>query len=329
MKFEEFVGTMSSLVQEQLSTCHVETTTVTKLNGIVRTGLVIREESDQPSPTIYLEEMYEQFKRKESSAEELATKILEIYRKGRLSKKFDLQMLMDYSKVREHLQMKLVNAEKNQELLEKSVHMELLNLAILFYLPTDAFGVPDGTITITNHQMEAWKVTKEELFYDAISFAETKNPTVLYPIEELVLSMMQGKSAMDGPESEPASIKVQLTKILEKYPQKEGEENPLVVVATNQLRRYGASCIINPQFMRDCAEKFGKNIYILPSSVHEVLLIPEYREMEAKVLLDMVLQVNSTEVEAGDFLADSVYYYDREKDRISIVANQVNMSCAG
>lgn len=72
--------------------------------------------------------------------------------------------------------------------------------------------------------------------------------------------------------------------------------------------------------MKDFANKKGADMYILPSSIHEVIMVPADRINDPTKLLSIVHDANTTVVSIGDVLSDSVYYYDRKKDQILVKA---------
>ena len=90
-----------------------------------------------------------------------------------------------------------------------------------------------------------------------------------------------------------------------------------IYVETTQSKIFGAAVLLYPRFLEHEAEALGRNFYIIPSSVHEVLIIPaEKIEQDADELLEMVKEVNTTQVSDEEVLSDNVYYYDREKNEV-------------
>jgi gamma-glutamylcysteine synthetase len=83
-------------------------------------------------------------------------------------------------------------------------------------------------------------------------------------------------------------------------------------VATVPDKIHGAGVIAYPNFMEDAAQKMGGDFFVLPSSIHEVLLVKDNGQMTAKELENMVKEVNATQVEPADQLTDHVYHYDSQ-----------------
>lgn len=89
-------------------------------------------------------------------------------------------------------------------------------------------------------------------------------------------------------------------------------EDEQMFVATVPDKIHGAGVIAYPNFMEDAAERMGGDFFVLPSSIHEVLLVKDNGQMTAKELENMVKEVNATQVEPADQLTDHVYHYDSQ-----------------
>ncbi len=326
MQFQEFTEEIRKEVQGRLHDCQVKVTSVRKVNDVTRQGVMIQKESGIPAPTIYLEELFELYAEGTLTLQDAADRIVQMYHKSLLPGPVCLDEIMEYANVKEHLRIKLLNKDRNRSMLTNLPHVDYLNLSAVFYFETSAFGVKDGCITVTDSMTEKWGVRADTLWEDAMKYGLCADPIVLYHMEEM-LDRMQGLASKYAPDTtDVPSVRRQLQQIVE---QKDAESGyPLIVVATNLSGRFGAWCMTSERFLEDCASVLGQNYYILPSSLHELLLIPEQNAMEAKNLLEMVVNVNATEVEPGDFLANSVYYYHAKEHRIEIVANQIDMPAA-
>ena len=91
-------------------------------------------------------------------------------------------------------------------------------------------------------------------------------------------------------------------------------------ILTNEQELNGASALLYGDILKDFANKKGADMYILPSSIHEVIMVPADRINDPTKLLSIVHDANTTVVSTGDVLSDSVYYYDRKKDQILVKA---------
>ena len=91
-------------------------------------------------------------------------------------------------------------------------------------------------------------------------------------------------------------------------------------VLTNSTGSLGAAALFYPDVKEKAAELMGSDYYILPSSVHEVILVPDNPSIDAKDLCKMVKEANRTVVEEKDILSDNVYHYSREDRRLDKVS---------
>ena len=89
-------------------------------------------------------------------------------------------------------------------------------------------------------------------------------------------------------------------------------------VLTNESKLNGAACILYENVLYDFAQKLGADLYILPSSVHEVILLPKLSMFEKDELVNMVKEVNTEGVAADEVLSDHVYEYNRTERLITM-----------
>lgn len=87
-------------------------------------------------------------------------------------------------------------------------------------------------------------------------------------------------------------------------------------LVTNQTRSFGAAVMLYDGFWKQMENVIGENFYVLPSSVHELILVPESSGMDKTYLQEMVKEVNRTEVEKEEILSDNVYYYSRQEGKL-------------
>ena len=97
------------------------------------------------------------------------------------------------------------------------------------------------------------------------------------------------------------------------------EQVPMYVL-TNDVKYYGAACILYDGVLKEFAESAGRDLYILPSSVHEVILLPDMGYEDVDMLKKMVCEVNDTQLSPDEVLSDTIYHYDRDTEDISMVS---------
>ena len=94
------------------------------------------------------------------------------------------------------------------------------------------------------------------------------------------------------------------------------EDRIPMYVLSNKQKLQGAACMFYPDILKNFAEEKNSDLYILPSSIHEVILLPAVGDLEKEGLLEMVTEINKTQVQECDVLADSVYYYNRKLQQL-------------
>ena len=133
MDKKTFNEKIKEIIEQNLtSEAKVHLQQVRKNNSVLLDGIIIQMPDSNVSPTIYLETFYEMYQRG-MELESIAAKILAVYYKGRPGKKLNLEFFKEFEKVKERIVYRLINAEKNKELLKEIPHVLLEDLAICFY----------------------------------------------------------------------------------------------------------------------------------------------------------------------------------------------------
>ena len=303
LSYEEFQDVLKEKVQNKLDErIAVGITDVMKNNGVVLKGMTFSKEGEGISPTIYLEQYYVAYKKGADWAE-LVRKIVDIFHLGAKNEFFDLQAFLDFERAKEHIVYKLVNYEKNKELLEKIPHRQFLDMAVVYYYLVETEELSNATILIYNNHLENWNVTAEEL--DAI--AKENTPKLL---KEDLRSMTEVIRELLRKKGIPAE------EIFTEEPEEE-----VMYVLSNNTQVFGAAAILYSGVLKAFAKKVKKDLLILPSSVHEVIILPKSDDMNVETLRQMVMEVNSTQVEEVEVLSDNVYCYERKTDALTFAKN--------
>lgn len=308
MNFKNFSTQVEEAMKERYKDATVDLCDVAKNNGVKYTCLKVCNKGSKLSEVIYLEPLYDAFLNGASFLE-----IMERIDAARLNSKethFDLDYFMDFDKVRNRLYIKLVNYKKNKEFLLQCPHRKFADLAVLYYCKVKD-KPSEGIVVIKTEHVNAWNVTEEELYNAAMNNAIRENDYTINPLLDVIKGRMGLEFMPDENTAELESICKNL-KIL-----------------TNKDKTYGASVIMNPGLLQKIAREFNKNMYILPSSIHESILVLDDNDMFnpriASELFDMVEVVNATELEGEDVLSNNVYYYDKNKDEIYDYNNDTSL----
>lgn len=300
-----FAVVIKSVMEEYFDNqANVSIQQVTKNNGLELTGITILEGASNIAPTIYLEGYFNDFCNGESMFN-ICERILRVYYENKVSDDFDISMVTDFSRAKNRICYKLVNAERNAELLKSVPHVFVADLAVIFFITVNADETGSATITVKNQFMDVWQnVTVDDLYKLALDNTQ-------HLFRGRVTSMMSVLTEL---------MEVELDKeYANKFFDMVAEGDFPMYIATNTTKTNGASVILYKDLLKTFADKIGNDFYILPSSVHEVLFIPADASMDADYLRGMVREVNATEVSPEEYLSDSVYYYNSLLDRMEIV----------
>lgn len=316
MNYSQFIIKMKENLQEKLGVqAKVEAINVPKNNGIMLQGITIRRPGERVVPTIYLERFYEDYL-EGRDLEDILEDFIEIYEEQETTEFPDFDFYQDYEKVKKCLALKLVNREKNAEMLRDMPHKYYLDMAVVFYCLVERHAPGAAAIAVKNAHMEKWGVSPEKMYEDALENAENMLPGRIRTMEDLLgaLVLEESRPGWEWTGQDPEDFPG-----LEGVPEKDVEfkENPLLVL-TNERRYLGASCILYRGLLKRFAGELGNNFYILPSSIHEVILLPENRVKNAENLIRVVMEVNRTQLAPEEVLSGAVYYYNRETGKISI-----------
>lgn len=298
MNFSEFSLALTTLVNAKLGDNYeVSNTKITKNNGNRLHGINVKCSGKNVSPTFYVDDLYDQYENGEISFEECFEKIVREVRKT-----FDnlpdlhLEQFNDFSKVKDKILYKLINTAANEELLKDVPYETVNDLSKIFFVNVSE-KIGEMAFTIRNEHMSAWGVTKE----DISSAADANMP------------QMGGETFMSL-----AHMINQLNEI-QIVDEREDTESTTFVLS-NRDKVFGAAAALYTGEIQRLAERREADIYIIPSSIHEVLLLVDSEETDAEDIKKTILDVNEAQVAPEERLSNNLYKYCRETDKIEVVA---------
>ncbi len=298
MTYETFSEELQKVLSSKLPRgTQLKVSPILKNNSLHLDGLLICQKNSPLSPNFYLQDLYQKYLHG-NSIHALVSEVYEGWQ-NTLKQKWGRNLDMSYENCRKHIVYRLVSAERNKELLETIPHIPFLDLAVVFYYLVNQDEEGIGSIRISNELMERWNVSTEELMEEA-----TRNTPALFPakcnpmssILEKMIFHMEEKERMEYVCSEP-------------------------YVLTNSNGINGASVWLYPDQLKNIANFFGKSFYILPSSIHEVLVLAESNNSSEEELISMVREVNQSCVECDEILSDNIYYYDDKKEAVRVITS--------
>jgi hypothetical protein len=281
MTFNEFADEIRNAVQETLGDdFDVKIMETEKNNGIKLTGVQIKSEDTNVAPVIYLEEFYQEFCEGKPTGE-IVNDILRVHSEHRMPG-IDVTQYTNFEWVKDKLTYKLVNTEKNAELLKQIPNDPVLDMSMVYIVDLGTSEHGKMTILVRNEHVERWGISHEELKKIAMDNAPKKEKYEFRSMSEVLAAMTGNEIPDDG----------------------------FMYVLTNETKTNGAAVILYEGVLDEIEKKIG-SFYIIPSSIHETIVIP-CKGTEADRIRPMIGEVNDSEVSDQEVLSYSLYQYDHE-----------------
>lgn len=315
MNYEMFKGIVQSEFKNYLTgefkDMEIRFSVTNKVNRDLDTISLISKAKDEVaekvmSPAIYINDMYETYKESENIQlvlQETAKKMMESYGKG----DHYLPLVEDVEAVKEKIVFQLINAAQNEELLKNVPHKNFEDLAIIYrVMVTNNPGEGIATSIVTNEFAKCIGLSEEEIFRLAADNTKRLLPIKISTMEEVMRELF----AKDGMPDEVIDMMVP------EMP----EENKMYII-TNEYGINGAGSMLFSTEIGELSDKIGMDLYILPSSIHEVIAVPAAPGRDPMELADMVQTINMGQVGLEDRLSNQVYKYDREQRSLALATD--------
>lgn len=295
MNYETFlyhaVNDIRTRLAEMDRECEICVSEVEKLQNQSYLGVQIRLGKDRTAVSLNLFPYWGQME-KGSSYQTVMDKIIkEILDLQEEIRDLEMHFPDTYEEMRKHLFFQIVSTEENEEVLRGYPHFEIEDMSAVFRV--DLGTGMDGTTTVlvTDELMEYYGVTEAQLLEDAVKSAPQIHPAVVKRLDAVLNEMSGGLFPVDE------------------------SEDSILYFAGTENHYYGASVILYPGFLEETAEKLETDYYLLPSSLHEMILVKDDGSLDPEALAQMVKEINATEVRPEERLRDSVYHYNRKKQQ--------------
>ncbi|MBA4688608.1 MAG: hypothetical protein H2184_15765 [Candidatus Galacturonibacter soehngenii] len=294
LKKEEFFEKVRSEVELNLKGHTVKLNRVTKQGDLVLNGLVIFDEFKETnvSPTIYLDDYYNKLTKGSMTTSSIVTDVVSIWKMNK-NVKVDMNDLKDTSK----MYLKVLNKDLSSEYLQDKLVKEIknTNLVLVPYIEIPKFIKKNGTstVTLTKKFIYSLGINEEEIFDIAMNNCKCNIKCVANSVIDTLTSF-----------SKPSSINI--------------PKEPGMVLITNDRILYGAAIIFFSDILKQIAELWENDLIIIPSSVHEVIVLPLTKDVEREELKNIIEEAISECVTVDEILDNVPYRYLREKDCIEI-----------
>lgn len=303
MDLNEFAEYVRDNIEDYLIARDVERIDINhmeKTNGVMRTGLVVLCTGESVSPNVYLEGFHEQYE-KGADMEDILQQISDAYTEAR-----ERMLREGYADVAAGINasglfLKAVNYEKNRGRLSDIVHERYMDLAleVRYLFNADENGIASAPLSYG--MLEKLGMSRAEAFERA-----KENTPELFPVQfDTLFNILKSKGMIDADMGDMEEVM------------------PPVYVLTNSNSMNGAAYIAYEDVIAGFLQKHDiwENVYILPSSIHELLLIPAREGMDVRLLQMIVQEVNRDEVGPEEYLSDNVYRYDTREKKISQITD--------
>lgn len=261
------------------------------------------------SPTIYINDIYDKYLQTEDLQEtfqEAAEAMDRAFREAPTP-------ALDMRTAKDNIIFQLVNTAQNEDMLKDKPHREFQDLSIIYrwVAGVDERGI--ASTVISNSLAKELGMGEEQLFRAAAENTRRILPPVVKSMNEVIRDMMLA----DGMPPEMADIMM-------------GQMPPeqTMWVITNERGIDGAASMLYEDKLHKLAESVESDLYILPSSVHEVIAV-SVDMGEPETLAQMVAEINMDQVELGERLSNQVYHYDKDLRRITLATDTPNKRLDG
>ena len=281
-----------------------------KNNGVEDIGLAIQEEGNEIGLRFSVKAYYQNYINGscKGGTDRLADEIIQEYQQKIKAADKDISGksldLLSFDAVKDKIYMKLINTDWNRKLLETTPHIPFLDLSVVFYLLLEKTEEGNRIVHIQEEHICQWEVSPQRLYKEALKNMQEQQPAQLIPLEDM----------LPGGESSPHRRTA------------DG-----LYVLTNPLSWCSAAVILYPGVLDSYAEQHSCDWFVIPSSIHEFLLLPKRKktdsqaslaneQQEAEKLSSIIQSVNKEELDVVDRLSDHLYIYSRAEKALKILS---------
>lgn len=307
MEMKEFLQEVAKQIEERLDGVKAIPTESMKYNGVIQNGVAIRMNDQRISPILYLDLMYQRYKKGDLSIPEIVKRAIKEYETLPVLDISSFEASLSASNLLDKINIRLVNKEANKEMISKGMLLNYdvadTDLVALFYLEVVSDDKVIGGAGITEYMFETYfpKLSVEQLYHEVVY--RVREEDVMFESMKNVMLKYLGCTEED-------------------FDGIDIDEN-LIYLLSNKQRVYGAFMILSEIVRNMILEQFGATVYVIPSSVHELLIVSTSLGGDTKDLKEMVSQVNMTALEDEYVLSNNIYTYDATTGQLKIANDEV------
>ena len=309
LKFLEFTEVIKQELEAYMRktdseiTCSI--TSITKNKETEKVSIGIKGKDKRLATIVYLNEYFEMYE-KGAAVSELIPKMAELYKELGVSSVLGGVNINDFNSVKEHITAKIVNEKTNQNELEAMPHLTKEGMAVIYkiMIPLDD-KLQERSIKITDSLLQAWGVSTEELHGVAMDNTKRISPPAFMVVDDVLQEVITGEV--------PCNYFTDKETFLEK-----GKKE--MYILTNEPKVDGAASLLHENILADIEKCLQEDFYILPSSVHEVLIVPKSISHDVGALKEMVRDINETHVLPEEVLSNEIYEYNKEEKSFKLAS---------
>ena len=275
---------------------------VEKNNGVVLHGLTVIPDKDGATPVVYLDGEYERYLQGEDM-DKICDEVKDRYKEAVKGLDIEMGNILEEENMLSTLRVDLVDTASNEDLLRKLVSRDVgCGYSFTAFVDLPEESPVDGRIRLTKDLAKSLGLTEDQLMDKAIECSQRIAPAVLGHPEDIVGfgPWSRDVNMLDEPEDHSDGF----------------------LVLTTPDKYMGAAALFYQDVQDKIASAIGdQDYYVLPSSVHEVIIIP-YREETSPIdLARMVLDVNMSLVDKEERLGNRVLFFSRDAKELTVAAD--------
>lgn len=304
MTYEKFMEQVKeqilSFLPEEYANAEVTIQEVTKNNDQKIHAICIKRPEDRIVPNVYLDGFYRMYQNGRDMGS-ILTALARTHKESIIESTEWLSFnAEDYESVKRRLYVTALNSDSNRNYLKDVVHKDISDTditAVVRVLCERREEVGTASFLVKKNMLEVWGITGEALYEQAL-----KNTERLFAPE-----MINMKDVLFGDNEEETESKELLPHEL--------------YVLRNDVKMNGATVMLYPNLLQEIGEATKSNFFILPSSIHELILVKDVGEMSAEEFQRMVMEINRTQVDPEEVLSDEVYCYDYREQKLAMATD--------
>lgn len=329
-EFKEFVaGNIKEYLPDKYQGADVQIREVTKNNNLKLDGLTVELPGQNATPTIYLNGLYEQHMAGRQM-EEIMGSLAEVREAHDIEQNISVEKFLNFEEVKDAITFRVVGTEANRDRLQNMPHRIEKDMALIYQILLKKGEDGLAAIPISNDMMEKMGV-EEGILHDAAMENTPREFPAVFQSMDIVMREIMRKDFMGfnlDELTEDDGLKEFLEYLLEESMEEIEQEHTPVYVLTNEDKLNGAATLFYPEVQEQIAEQMGGDYFVLPSSVHEVLIVPDNGESDYLELSAAVNEINGTQVPPDEVLTGEVYSYDKESRQLMFASEKAERSHA-